>query len=444
MILSSDHQPDSPVPLSSDDLTQLTASAAARLLQRRELTAQELLQACLACIERHEADILAWRQYDAGRAMQLARQLDQGPLRGPLHGLPLGVKDLFDTRDFPSGYGSPIYQHHQPVNDAAAVALCREAGAIVVGKTVTTEFATFTPGPTRNPHNHQHTPGGSSSGSAAAVGAHMVPLALGTQTAASIIRPAAYCGVVGFKPSFGLIPRAGVKSLSESLDTVGGFGRCVEDVALLTSVMANAPQWRQLPDDRKPRIGVCRTAHWDSASPAAQRAFETTVGRLNEAGVHLVDVTLTQAVSALSQAHDEVMCAEAFKALADERLNHPQLLSERLQAMLERGSRITYEHTLQHRAQLASARHQLGRAFADYDLLMTPSACGEAEQGLERTGDPMFSRIWSLMGLPSLSLPVGFGPQGLPLGIQVIGPVLSDTATLAFARWIEQKLAIDA
>jgi Asp-tRNA(Asn)/Glu-tRNA(Gln) amidotransferase A subunit family amidase len=429
------------VPLANSDLIQLTASAAARLLQRRELTAQALLGACLEVIHDREPHVLAWRQYDAELPMAHARQLDQGPVLGPLHGLPLGVKDLFDTRDFPSGYGSPIYQQHQPDHDAAAVAMCRAAGAIVLGKTVTTEFATFTPGPTRNPHNPAHTPGGSSSGSAAAVAAHMVPLALGTQTAASVIRPAAYCGIVGFKPSFGLIPRAGVKSLSESLDTVGGFGRCVEDVALLTSVMANAPQWRALPDDARPRIGVCRSPWWDTASPAAQLAFEATISRLVAAGAYLVDVTLTDAVSALTEVHDEVMAAEAFKALADERLNHPQLLSERLREMLERGARVTYEQTLQHRAQLASARHQLGRGFADYDLLMTPSACGEADLGLERTGDPLFSRVWSLLGLPSLNLPAGFGPRGLPLGIQLVGPVMSDTATLAFARWVEQALA---
>lgn len=429
------------VPLAHLDIAHLTASAAARLLQRKELTAQALLGACLDVIENREPEVLAWREYDAKAAMANARQLDQGPIRGPLQGLPLAVKDLFDTRDFSSGYGSPIYEQHRPVNDAAAVALCREAGAIVLGKTVTTEFATFTPGATRNPHNPAHTPGGSSSGSAAAVAAHMVPLALGTQTAASVIRPAAFCGIVGFKPSFGLIPRAGVKSLSESLDTVGGFGRCVEDVALLTSVMANAPQWRQLPTDRKPRIGVCRTPYWDKASAAAQAAFESTVQRLIAKGVQVVDVTLTDSVSALVDVHDEVMCAEAFKALADERLNHPDLLSERLKTMLERGSSITYEQSLQHRAQVASARHQIGRSFVEYDLLMTPSACGEADLGLERTGDPLFSRIWSLLGLPSLNLPAGFGPQGLPLGVQLIGPVMSDTATLAFAHWVEQNLA---
>lgn len=440
MIQLSPNDVERAVSLAPSDPSLLTASAAFKRLQRRQLTAQQLLGACLERIRDQEPQVLAWRHIDAERALEHARALDAGPIRGPLHGLPLGVKDLFDTRDFPTGYGSPIYQHHRPVTDAAAVALCRSAGAIVLGKTVTTEFATFTPGPTRNPHNPGHTPGGSSSGSAAAVAANMVPLALGTQTAASIVRPAAYCGIVGFKPGFGLISRAGVKSLSESLDTVGGFGRSVADVALLTSVMANAAAWRDLPEDSKPRIGVCRTPHWDNASAAAQQAYEATAQRLARAGAFVVDVSLPDAVAALTEVHDEVMCAEAFKALADERLHHAEWLSERLRAMLERGAAVTYEQTVSHRAHVASARHQLGRGFAGYDLLMTPSACGEADAGLTATGDPLFSRIWSLLGLPSVALPTGFGPQGLPLGIQLIGPSMSDTATLGFAHWIEQRL----
>lgn len=426
---------------SPDSIVQLTASQAARLLQSRELSAEQLMSACLERIADCEPQILAWRHIDGASALEQARALDRGPLRGPLHGLPLGVKDLFDTRDFPTGYGSPIYARHQPGHDAAAVALCRDAGAIVLGKTVTTEFATFNPGPTRNPHNPQHTPGGSSSGSAAAVGANMIPLALGTQTAASVIRPAAYCGIVGFKPSFGLISRAGVKSLSESLDTVGGFGRSVADVALLTSVLASAPEWRAQPSTMKPRIGVCRTAQWYQASPAMQQALEHTVQRLIAAGVHVSDVDLPETFTELPRIHDEVMSSEAFKALADERLTHPELLSERLREMLDRGGRITIAQTLGHRAALASARHQMGRLFAGFDLLLTPSACGEAESGLERTGDPLFSRTWSLLGLPSLSLPVGIGPQGLPLGVQLIGPIFSDTATLGFGHWLEGQLS---
>jgi Asp-tRNA(Asn)/Glu-tRNA(Gln) amidotransferase A subunit family amidase len=423
-----------------DDLVRLSASEAARLLQQRSLSAERLLQACLQQIDQREPQVLAWCALNAEAALAQARALDAGPITGPLHGLPLAVKDLFDTQDFPSTYGSLIYNRQQPQADAAAVALCRQAGAIVLGKTVTTEFATFTPGPTRNPHNPAHTPGGSSSGSAAAVGAQMVPLALGTQTAASIIRPAAYCGVVGFKPSFGLIPRAGVKSLSESLDTIGGFGRSVADVALLTSVMADAPHWRELHISSKPRIGLCRTPNWHAAAASSREALQLAAERLRQAGAEVVDIELPASFTPLAEVHDLIMWAEAFKALAFERLCHPQLLSDNLRQRLAIGEQIDFAQNRYNHARLAEARSDLSMVFADCDLLLTPSACGEAEAGLQRTGDPLFSRAWSALGLPSLHLPTGVGPAGLPLGVQLIGPEGSDAQTLAFCNWAEQHL----
>lgn len=422
------------------DPASLSASAAAALLQQRSLSAEHLLEACLQRISEREPQVLAWRCLDIEAARAQARALDAGPLRGPLHGLPLAIKDLFDTRDLPSGYGSPIYAQHRPLADAAAVALCREAGAIVLGKTVTTEFATFTPGPTRNPHNPQHTPGGSSSGSAAAVAAHMVPLALGTQTAASIIRPAAYCGVVGFKPSFGLIPRAGIKSLSESLDTVGGFGRSVADVALLTSVLAGAPHWRRLQVDSAPRIGLCRTPHWQAAGAAARQALEACAQRLAQAGAEVVDVNLPASFNGLAEVHDQIMWAEAFKALTDERLHHSGQLSDNLRQRLAIGERIDFVHNRYNHRQVAYARADLDNVFAHCDMLLTLSASGEAEAGLERTGDPLFSRIWSALGLPSVHLPTTRGPAGLPLGIQLIGPCDTDAQTLGWCHWAEQQL----
>jgi Asp-tRNA(Asn)/Glu-tRNA(Gln) amidotransferase A subunit family amidase len=425
---------------SHENLTQLSASETATRLQLRTLSAEHVMQAYLVRIAEREPEVLAWRSINTEAALAQARALDLGPITGPLHGLPLGVKDLFDTRDFPSGYGSPIYEQHRPGNDAAAVALCRQAGAIVLGKTVTTEFATFTPGPTRNPHNPSHTPGGSSSGSAAAVAARMVPLALGTQTAASIIRPAAYCGIVGFKPSFGLIPRAGVKSLSESLDTIGGFGSCVADVALLTSVLADAPQWRRLKFDGKPSIGFCPTPFWDQATDPARLALEQARQQLIAAGAEVIDVQLPPGFEQLARVHDQVMCAEAFKALADERLTHWDLLSDNLQQMLTRGEQVGYPQNRYNHALIASAHVELAQTFADCDLLLTPSACGEAEQGLQRTGDPLFSRTWSLLGLPSLHLPTGLGPSGLPVGVQLVGPPGSDTQTLGLCHWVEHQL----
>jgi Asp-tRNA(Asn)/Glu-tRNA(Gln) amidotransferase A subunit family amidase len=423
-----------------DDPSQLSASAAANLIQQRRLGAEDLLRACLRRIAEREPEVMAWCRLDAESALAQARVLDSGPLRGPLHGLPLAVKDLFDTRDFVSSYGSPIYAQNRPAADAAAVALCREAGAIVLGKTVTTEFATFSPGPTRNPHNPAHTPGGSSSGSAAAIGAHMVPLALGTQTAASIIRPAAYCGVVGFKPSFGLIARAGIKSLSESLDTVGGFGRCVADIALLTSVMACAPAWRQLRVDRAPRIGLCRTAQWQAASDATRQAVESTADRLRLAGAHVVDVTLPASFEAMPDIHDQIMWADAYKALADERLQHAQQLSENLRQRLSIGEKIDFVQNRYNRDRVAQACSDLAEVFAGCDLLLTPSTHGEAEAGLGYTGDPLFSRTWSALGVPSLHLPTGVGPLGLPLGVQFIGPPGSDIQTLAWCHWTERQL----
>lgn len=423
-----------------DDLVRLTASEAATLLQQRRLSAERLLEACLQQIDQREPQVLAWCGLNAEAALAQARALDAGPITGPLHGLPLGVKDLFDTRDFASGYGSPIYAGHHPVADAAAVALCRQAGAIVLGKTVTTEFATFTPGPTRNPHNPAHTPGGSSSGSAAAVGAHMVPLALGTQTAASIIRPAAYCGVVGFKPSFGLIPRAGVKSLSESLDTIGGFGHSVADVALLTSVMADAPHWRELRTRTLPRISLCRTANWHAAGTASRETLQLAGERLRQAGAEVIEIELPPSFTPLAEIHDLIMWAEAYKSLAHERLCHPQLLSDNLRQRLAIGEQIDFAQNRYNHARLAEARSDLSRVFADCDLLLTPSACGEAEAGLARTGDPLFSRAWSALGLPSLHLPTGVGPLGLPVGIQLIGAQGSDSQTLAFCHWAEQHL----
>lgn len=423
----------------AQDLANFSASQAARLLQARELSAEALVQACIERYQAREPAVRAWRSHAAEAALAQARALDAGPLRGPLHGLPIGVKDLFDTRGLPSGYGSPIYAEHQSAHDAAAVALCRAAGAIVLGKTVTTEFATFHPGPTRNPHNPAHTPGGSSSGSAAAVAAGMVPLALGTQTAASIIRPAAYCGVVGFKPSFASIPRAGIKSLAESLDTVGAFGRSVADVALLTSVMASAPPWRALDHGGAPRIGLCRTPYWEHASPAAQQQLEACAARLSLAGAVLVEVSLPPEFDTLASVHDAIMCFEAWQALADERLNHAEALSEPLQALLRRASAIDFEQNRYNQQRVAAARARLPEVFAHCDLLLTPSACGEAELGMA-TGNPLFSRSWSALGLPSLHLPTGTGPSGLPLGVQLVGPAGSDLATLRGGQWVEHQL----
>jgi len=274
-------------------LNRLSATAAARKLATREISAVALLEDCLARIAAREPVVHAWTFLDPEAARRRARELDaQGPA-GLLHGIPIAVKDLFDTCAMPSSYGSPIYADHRPAADASSVALARAAGAIVVGKTVTTEFATFHPGPTCNPHNPLHTPGGSSSGSAAAVADWMVPLAFGTQTAGSIVRPAAYCGVVGYKPTFGTVNRVGVKMISDTLDTVGALARTVPDVALFVAALADRPELTiGRPLGRPPRVGVCRTHQWDRAHPETVTAFEDAARCLGKAGASLRDVVL--------------------------------------------------------------------------------------------------------------------------------------------------------
>ncbi len=419
---------------------ELGALDAARRICRRELSAEALVRACLARIEEREAVVGAWTHLDADAALAQARALDAGPVRGPLHGLPLGVKDLIDTADMPTAYGSPIYAGHRPAWDAACVASARAAGAVVLGKTVTTEFATYHPGKTANPHNPAHTPGGSSSGSAAAVADFMVPLACGTQTAGSVIRPAAFCGVVGFKPSFGLISRAGVKSLAESLDTIGVFARDVADAALFAGVLAGRDL---LPPatPRPPRVGLCRTDEWEQAAPEAKGAFETAATRLAAAGAKVSDIDLPAEFSGLVAAQTEIMAYEAAQALAYETHAHNEQLSTRLRALIAQGVALAPARHDENRLLARRCRQLLADAFRDVDILMAPSAPGEAPAGLAATGNPVFNRIWTLLGTPCVHLPFAQGLCGLPVGVQAVGPRGGDRATLAAAAWAHAALA---
>ncbi|AOB41207.1 amidase [Bordetella parapertussis] len=416
------------------NLNRISASEAARLLNRRDLTAEQLARACLARIEQREPEVQAWTALRPDAVLAAARELDRGPIRGVLHGLPLGVKDMFDTADLPTAYGSGIYQSHQPRADAAAVALCRDAGALVLGKTATTEFATYHPGPTRNPRNTAYTPGGSSSGSAAAVAGDMVPLALGTQTAGSVIRPAAYCGVVGYKPSFGRISRAGLKSLAETLDTVGMFARSVDDVALLASVLMRDARLRELRYDGTPRVAMFRSPQWRHTLPETRAAFERAARALSQAGA---------VVEELAPLHSDVMAYEAAQALAFERIHYPSQLSTKLAAMLEAGAALTAEQYLAHLAQAGQARAKVAEWLQRYDVLLAPSATGEAPFYDQGTGDPLFCRAWTLFGVPCVHLPFAQGPQGLPVGLQVVGGFRDDQRLLAIARWMNGVLAAD-
>jgi Asp-tRNA(Asn)/Glu-tRNA(Gln) amidotransferase A subunit family amidase len=373
--------------------------------------------------------------------MRRAHALDSLGTAGLLHGLPIAVKDLFDTFDMPSSYGSPIYADHRPAWDAACVAVARAAGAIVVGKTVTTEFATFHPGPTRNPRNLQHTPGGSSSGSAAAVADWMVPLAFGTQTAGSIMRPAAFCGVVGYKPTFGMVTRVGVKMISDTLDTVGALARSVPDVALLVAAVTDRHELLiDGPTADVPRIGLCRTYEWNRAQPETVALLEDAGKRLRAAGASVRDAALPPPFAGLAEAQTAIMVFEVAKSLAYENLAHRKQLSADMTRMIDAGLAVSPQQYDAARSLTRACRAMLPQIFSEFDVLLAPSTAGEAPVGIAATGDPLFNRIWTLLHVPVVHVPVADGPHGLPVGVTIAGAVGSDRTTLRAADWIHARL----
>ena len=413
--------------------SRLTAIAAARLIREGRLRPDELMESCLARIDEREAVVRAFACFNPAAARQAAASARPGPL----HGLPIGVKDVLDTADMPSEYGSPIWRGWRPRADAAVVAWARAAGGVVVGKTVTTEFATRKPGPTGNPHNVKHTPGGSSSGSAAGVADCFFPLAYGTQTAGSVIRPAAYCGVVGYKPTFGLINRFGMKLMSESLDTVGVMARSVADCAWFAGAVAG----RDLGDpdarpDRSPCIGICRSPAWDKALPETQALMPRVAAALGRAGASLVDRELSAGVAAIAEAHPIVMNNESARALGWELMNAREQISEGLRERLEFGLSRTEAAVVEAHAVFERAQLEFPACLEGLDVLVTPSAPGQAPAGLEWTGDPVFNLIWTSLHVPCVTVPAGMGPDGLPLGIQIVGRRGEDREALAWAQWV--------
>ena len=419
------------------DLADLSATEASARIRARQITPVALMEACVERIAAREPVLCAMAYFDPAQARAAAGQARPGRL----HGLPLGVKDVLDTADMPTGYNSPIWRGWQPHADAAAVAWARQAGAVVLGKTVTTEFATRQPGPTANPHNLAHTPGGSSSGSAAGVAAGYFPFAFGTQTAGSVIRPAAYCGVVGYKPSFNLIERHGMKLMSFSLDTIGVMARTVADCALL----AGAVSRRDLGDPDQPpaprlRIGLCRSPAWPAADAATQSLLVESASRLSRAGADVVDWELPPLFDGMLDAHQVVMNAESARAMGWELANHRDQLSAGLRERLELGLAHTPGALDAALATFALARAAFAEAMATVDVLLTPSAPGEAPAGLSWTGDPALNAIWTALHAPCVTVPVATGPAGLPLGVQVVGPVGADALVLAAAQWVRAAL----
>lgn len=429
-------------------LHDMTASAAAAAIRAGSLSSEALVRGCIDRIAETDERIKAWAFFDPRRALAQAREADRrqaaGVPLGPLHGVPVGVKDIFDTADMPTENGTVLHVGRQPARDAAAVELLRLSGAIIMGKTVTAELAVYSPGKTTNPHDPERTPGGSSSGSAAAVAAGMVPLALGTQTNGSVIRPASYCGVIGFKPSHGAISRRGVLKQSPALDQVGVFARDVEDIALISrvlfghdpadpdtrpqEVLPDTPPWQGAP----PRIAFVKSPMWGNASEVTQAAFTGLAAQWSDV-VH--EVELPAAFESAVGWHRTIMLSDMANSYEPEYAKKERL-SAALVDMIEQGQRCTGVEYSRARDGMALLNRLLAELFAGYDAVLTPATQGAAPVGLASTGSPMFCTIWSLCGVPAISLPILRGEAGMPLGAQLVAGKGRDAHLLRVAGWV--------
>ncbi len=424
------------------DLNTLSATEAAAKIARGEITSEDLVRDCLAHIEAREDAVGAWEFLDPDRAIDQAKHCDGTPRRSPLHGIPIGVKDVIETADMPTTHGSAIYAGHIPASDAPCVALAREAGAVILGKTVTTEFAAITPGKTVNPHDPARIPGGSSSGSAAAVADFHVPIALGTQTIGSIVRPATYCGALGFKPTFGTFSFSGIKPQAGAMDTLGFITRVVPDIGMFSSVLLGVDRAFDVQVlDAPPRLGLCRSPHWPKAEQSTVMVMDRAVGLVTGAGAELEDVELSADFDAVLDAQWTILLFEAARNLAHERCAHPELLSERLRELLDQGLAVSYDDYTDALDLARRCRAEIAPLFERYDALLTPSAAGEAPVGLQAPSDLLFQRLWTVLHLPCLTLPGLVGETGMPVGIQLVGGHGDESRLLGVAQWVETLLS---
>lgn len=433
--------------MSLNEIKDMGALRLSEMLRSGMVSSVEVVEGFLKEIEQREDQVKAWTFLDPEYALFQARQADrrraEGRETGSLHGLPVGVKDIFDTRDMPTENGTVLHKGRQPSADAFAVSLLRSAGAVIMGKTVTAELAYYSPGKTTNPHDAAHTPGGSSSGSAAAVAAGMVPLAIGTQTNGSVVRPASYCGVVGFKPSHGSISRTGVLHQSWHLDQVGVFANSIEDAALAAeTLMAFDPADRSMKPSAKPglldalaavsdvrKVAFVRSPVWENAEPSTVEAFERLAGNLGNAS----DVELPAVFEAAVEMHRTIMEADFAFSFHDLYEGGKESLSPMFRGAVERGrdvSAVAYNRAVEIIAQL---NRELEPIFSEYDVILTPSTTGAAPEGLEATGSPIFCSIWTLCGIPAMSLPLLKDGKGLPVGVQVVGRKHEDARLVAVA-----------
>ncbi|CAO3433753.1 amidase [Azospirillum doebereinerae] len=423
---------------------ELTASEAAASIRDGRLTSEALVRSCLERIEARDGDVRAWIHVDPARALAAAREADKTPPRGPLHGVPFGVKDVIDTADLPTTHNSPIFQGHRPARDAACVSITRSAGGILLGKTDTVEFASGgRKAATRNPANLAHTPGGSSSGSGAAVADRHVPLAFGTQTGGSHIRPAAFNGIFGLKPTWGAVSREGVKHYAVSLDTVGWYGRSVADLALMAGAFqlegVGAVASKPLP---QLRVGLCRSPVWSRIEPAGEAALLLAAKRLEQAGATVIPFELPDAFTTLADVQDVIRRGEGRAAFLDLHLSdrhrlHPELADhcEHNHGITPRSLTEAYDVASHARARFAGLFAGLdGGLDGGIDVILTPPAPGEAPEGLHTTGDHVFNSIWTVLHAPCLAMPCTRGPRGLPVGVQLVTPRFTDASLLAMAR----------
>jgi amidase len=423
-------------------LNELSLNKLVARLRDGTTTSTAIVEDCLARISAREPVVGAWQHLDPeGALAQAARRDDEAP-NSRLHGIPIGLKDIIDTADMPTAYGSAIYTDHRPKEDAICVQRLRAAGTVILGKTVTTEFASRFPGKTSNPHNAAVTPGGSSSGSAAAVADKMVPLAFGTQTSGSVIRPAAYCGIVGFKPSYSWTDFTGIKNLASSFDTLGYYVRSLDDLPLVHDILGA----EQLPGaeadaQARPSFILCRTPAWSKAEPAAQALLEDVAQRLAAAGAAVRGLDLPPPFARVYDSHTVVMQFEAARHLAREAADHWDLMSPSAQALVENGRNRTEEKAAQARHTLEGYRKEFARLAGD-DVIVTLSAPGEAPAGLDYTGDPEFNRLWTALYVPCLHLPVDTGPRGLPLGVTLVARMGQEARVVSAGRWAAAKLGL--
>lgn len=414
-----------------------TACELVQQISKNNLTVEQVARACLDHIAEREPTVQAWQHIDPTQVIQQAQLLDRGPARGVMHGVPVGVKDIIDTADLPTEYGTPIHVGHRPNKDAACVALTRRAGGLIMGKTVATEFANRFPGKTTHPMDATRTPGGSSSGSAAAVGDNMVPLAIGTQTSGSTIRPAAYNGCFGYRPTWGDFRMTGVMEAAGSLDTLGIIARSVEDIALYRHVLLGVNTAAPSITKCKPlRVGVCRTRFWEETDHATNMAIEYCAQSIAKSGAKVTELNLSSDFDPIDQIHQRVTSFEFVRNRAWEVDHHFNSISQTLREnRLKHGTECTFEQYQDARKQCESLRLQLDDVFRDYDVILTPSAPGEAPVGLNATGSHSFSSIWTVCHTPSMTLPLFNGENNLPIGVQLVTKRDSDDYLFAVSSW---------